>query len=217
MVRPDTVLESIKTAIEQSDRLPTATTYSIYQIDTDGGQSNLRPPIVELTINDTIRSAPHNTDLVGTATDSAGNHIGRIYQGEFEMPFQIDVWTAEGGDYDPYELGSAVRYALYQYDDTQRGDSLPDPDNPSISIDEVEKFSIGDGGVRNDLSMTPALRRWRQTGEVWFHETINTAEEYGPSPFITDVVTPTSEDMYGDGLTIEFDATDSVESAADIN
>jgi len=217
MVRPDTVLESVKTAIEESSRMPDATTYSIYEIDTDGGQANLRPPIVELTVTDVVRSSEHNTDLVGMATDTSGNEIGRIYRGKFEMPIQIDMWTAEGGDYDPYELGESLRYALYQYDNYQRGDPLPDPTDPNTSLAEIEQFTINDGGVRNDLSMTPALRRWRQTGEVWFHETINTAEEYGAEPYITSVVTPDSSGMYGDGMTIEFDATESTDSAADNN
>jgi len=210
-------MDGVKTAIEQSGRLPDATTYSIYEIDSDGGQSNLRPPIVEITTTDVVRSDPHNTDLVGYATDDQGNDIGRIYQADFEMPIQIDVWTAEGGQYDPHELGEAVRYALYQYDDQQRGDPLPDPSDPSTDLSDVEKFMMGDGGVRNDLSMTPALRRWRQTGEVWFHETVNTAEEYGAQDYVANVITPSDGNFDADGVVIEFDATPSTESAADTN
>lgn len=210
-------MDGVKTAIEQSGRLPDATTYSIYEIDSDGGQSNLRPPIVEITTTDVIKSDPHNTDLIGYATDDQGNDIGRIYQADFEMPIQIDVWTAEGGQYDPHELGEAVRYALYQYDDQQRGDPLPDPSDPSTNLSDVEKFMMGDGGVRNDLSMTPALRRWRQTGEVWFHETVNTAEEYGAQDYVANVISPSDGNFDADGVLIEFDATPSTESAADTN
>lgn len=231
MVRPDTTLDSVVTAIKESDRLPSATTYSIYELDSDGGQANLRPPIVEITTEDVVRSDPHNTELVGYATDDAGNQIGYIFQSDFEMPFQIDVWTAEGGDYDPHELGEAVRYALYEYDDQQYGKPLPDPDDPSTNLDEVEKFMMGDGGVRNDLSMTPALRRWRQAGEVWFHETINTAVEYGAEDFVYrvisgdgDVIASQDEDeitemnsAHVDGARIEFDASPSEESTADNN
>lgn len=217
MVRPDTTLESIVTAIRESGRLPDATTYSIYEIDSDGGQANLRPPIVEVTTNDVVRSSPHNTELVGHAEDDQGNDIGYIYESKFEMPIQIDVWTAEGGQYDPHEIGEAVRYALYQYDANQRGNPLPDPDDPATTLNEVEHFTVGDGGVRNDLSMTPALRRWRQSGEVWFHETVNTAEEYGAEDYVANVVTPSDGNFEGDGALIEFDATPNVESAADTN
>lgn len=217
MVRPDTALESVVTALKESNRLPDATSYSIYEVDSDGGQSNLRPPIVEITTNDVVRSDPHNTDLVGMATDDAGNEIGRIYESNFEMPIQIDVWTAEGGQYDMHEIGEAVRYALYQYDDRQRGKPLPDPDDPTRSLADIERFTISDGGIRNDLSMTPALRRWRQTGDVWFHERVNTAAEYGPEPYVANVITPKDGEFYGDGVVIEFDATPTEESAADNN
>lgn len=231
MVRPDTALDGVVTALKESNRLPDATTYSIYEVDSDGGQANLRPPIVEVTTNDVMRSDSHNTDLVGMETDNAGNEIGYIFNAQFEMPFQIDVWTAEGGDYDPHELGEAVRYALYQYDDQQRGLPLPDPNDPSTNLSEVEKFTMGDGGIRNDLSMTPALRRWRQTGDIWFHETVNTAEEYGASDYVYRVISgdgdviaskDTSEltemdSAHVDGATIEFDATPSTQSAADTN
>lgn len=180
MVRPDTALKGVVTALKESERLPGATTYSIYEIDQDGAQANLRPPIVELTINDTIDYDEHNTDLIGFETDEDGNDIGYIYESRFEMNFQLDVWTAEGGDYDPYEIGESVRYALYRYDDDHVGEPIPDPNDPSQRLDDIVRFDIGDGGVRNDLSMTPALRRWRQTGYIWYHEIINTAEEYGP-------------------------------------
>lgn len=221
MVRPDTALESVVTALKESGRLPDSTTYSIYELDADGGQANLRPPIVEITTTDVVRSDPHNTDLTGMATDNNGNEIGYIFTAKFEMPFEIDVWTAEGGSYDPHEIGEHVRYALYQYDDQQYGDPLPDPDAPDTTLGEVEKFMMGDGQVRNDLSMTPALRRWRQTGEVWFHETVNTAVEYGATDYIARVYSGdgdiiASEDAndieametaHVDGARIEFDAT----------
>lgn len=198
MVRPDTALESVVTALRESNRLPEATTYSIYEIDSDGGQSDLRPPIVEITTNDVLEANAHNTDQVGFATDSDGNQIGRIYEAEFEMPIEIDVWTAEGGQYDPHEIGEAVRYALYEYDAGKMAEPLPDPDDPAQSLDGIVRFTIEDGGIRNDLSMTPALRRWRQTGEVWFTETLNTAEEYGSQPSATALQLPGVDGASGD-------------------
>lgn len=231
MVRPDTALQSIVTALKQSDRLPDATSYSIYEIDSQGGQSNLRPPIVEVTTADVTRSRPHNTELVGHSTDSNGNQIGYIYRSLFEMPFQIDVWTAEGGDHDPYEIGEQVRIALYRYDDMQYGKPLPDPDDPTTALSEVERLQVGDGAVRNDLTMTPALRRWRQTGEMWFHETIDTAAEYGSEDYVARVISGDGDVIsaqdssnveatnvaHVDDATIEFDASPNETSAADTN
>lgn len=195
MVRPDTVCKSVVTALKASDRLPSETSYSIYEIDSEGGQSNLRPPIVEVTATSAMTYDPHNTSLVGYATDSSDNEIGYIYESKFEMMISIDVWTAEGGHFDPYEIGESVRYALYQYDDKHLGDPLPDPDDPSVAQDEIVQFFMDGGEVRNDLSMTPALRRWRQDGTVWFYETINTAEEYGAEPYVASVVQPNEDEV----------------------
>jgi hypothetical protein len=229
MPGPHTVLKSITTAVKESDRLPQETSYSTYELDTDGGQANVRPPVVEVTAPDVIKADRNHTDFYTYATDEQGNHIGRIYKATFEMDVEIDVWTAEGDRYDPHELGRAVRTALYRYDARQRSEQLPDPDTPSQKIENVSHFWISDGGMRNDLTMTPALRRWRMTADVWFQETINTAEEYGPSGYIARVIsgdgdviastdgseTTEMEPADADGSTIVFDATPNTDSPAD--
>lgn len=216
MTDAHTVLDALKTTVDESDRLPQSTTYSTWEVDQDGGQADLRPPIVEFTIIDTVRSTPHNTDFVEFATDQSGNHIGRIYNALFEMSVQIDVWTAEGDRYDPYELGEAVRRAIYRHDAYGLDEPLPDPSDPSQDLGDVDRVTVGDGNVANDLTMTPALRRWRQTVDVWFHETVNTAEEYGEQDYIVDVVTPSDGDMEsGTDVEIVYDATPSTESTTD--
>lgn len=215
MVRPDTILQSLKEVIESSNRLPRSTSYATFGLDAEGGQSNVRPPIVEITTVDVIRNISHNTDFVGYATDSNGNHIGYIYWSLFEMPVQIDIWTAEGDNYYPDLIGRECRTALYRYDDAQYGAQLPDPDSTGDLV-EVDRFVLDDGGPEDDLSMTPALRRFRQNAEVWFHEEINTAEEYGSENFIANVVAPGDGDMTsGTDVDIIFDATPNSESTAD--
>lgn len=174
MARPDTICKSIKTALKESGRLPDATSYSTYELDTEGGQSNVRPPVVEITVISSARSRPHNTDLSGYVTDDDGNRIGKIFNALFEMTVQIDVWTAEGDKFDPYDIGQSIRTALYQYDDHMVGDCLPDPDDPTTDLERIDRFSVNEGSVENDLSMTPALRRWRQTAEIWFSEQVRT-------------------------------------------
>lgn len=214
MTDPQCVLESIKYALKSSDRLPDSTSYATFEIDEDGGQSNVRPPVVEITAPDVIRNDRHNTNFIRYATDDAGNHIGYVYHALFEMDVEIDVWTAEGDGYDPDEIGRAVRNTLYQYDNKQYDDPLPDPNGGTL--DDVDRFVVSNGGVRNDLTMTPALRRWRQTGEVWFREVINTAEEYGEEDYITTVIAPEDGKMEsGTDVEIIFDATPNEDSTAD--
>lgn len=209
-------MSSISTALQESGRMPDATSYSTFELDTDGGQANVRPPVIEITNTGTTRAMPHNTDLVDMATDDNGNEIGYIYRGLFEMTVQIDIWTAEGDRYSPKEMGESVRTVLYKHDSNQYAQPLPDPDDPAQSLGEIDRFTVGDGDVANDLSMTPALRRWRQTAEIWFHETVNTATEYGAEDYVVDVVGPTPDGFEG-GTDVEiiFDATPNDESTAD--
>lgn len=213
MPQPNTVLKGVKTAIKESGRLPDSTSYSTFELDTEGGQSNVRPPVVEITVIDTARSRPHNTDFVEFIEDDAGNHIGRVFDAKFEMPIQIDVWTAEGDQYDPYDIGQDVRRALYRYDSYMVGNPLPDPDDPSQSLGGIDRFTVDNGSVANDLSMTPALRRWRQNGEVWFRETVEVTAE---NDYITTVESPTpGSSESGTDIEVVFDVTPTEESTAD--
>lgn len=216
MVKPHTVVESVKTAVKQSGRLPDSTSYATFELDEDGGQANVRPPAIEITMPTTVRSTPNNTDFYKYATDDNGNHIGYIYRARFEMTVELDVWTAEGDGFDPDTIGREVRNALYEYDSRQLGRELPDPSAPSNKLSSISHLEVGDGEVRNDLSMTPALRRWRQTLTVNFYEEVNTADEYGSENYVTNVITPKSGDMKsGSSVEIIYDATPNTESAAD--
>lgn len=177
MVRPQQIMESMTTALASSGELPPEVTYATTEIDQTGAQANVRPPILELSVIDSIRVRPHNTDLVGYVTDDDDNRVGRIFDAQFELSLQIDVWTANGDGYDPYEIGQDVRSVLYLYDDHMGGALFPDPDDTTQTLGGIEYFTVGDGSVANDLSMTPALRRWRQTATVWFHERVSTTAD----------------------------------------
>lgn len=214
MVFPDTILRSVKEAIKSSGRLPDSTTYAVFELDETGGQANVRPPIIEITTQDTVRSDSVNTDFVGYSTDGNGNHVGRIYRAPFEMPIQIDVITAEGDGYDPSSIKNAVKMALYEYEDRQEDANLPDPDGSGVLAD-VNQFQLMDGQPNNDLGMTPALRGRRQGATVWFEEVIDSAVEYGESEYIGSVVTPADGDAVGSGVEIIFDSTPSESSPAD--
>jgi len=230
MPAPHVVLQSVVEGLKQSGRLPDNTSYSTWELDETGGQSNVRLPVIEVTPIDVIRSSPHNTDFVSYSTNDSGEEIGYIFHAQFEMPVQIDVWTAEGDRYDPREIGEKIRYALYKYDDKQLGRDLPHPEKTSQAIGGLERFVLDDGSIQNDLSMHPALRRWRQTAMIWFYEEIDTAEEYGEETPISTVKTGSGdiiasdtpsqvESVSVDSVTengiILFDATPNTESYAD--
>lgn len=216
MAFPDTILRSIKEAIKSSGRLPESTSYAVFELDQDGGQANVRPPIVEITTVDRLRSSSMNTDFVGHSEDSSGNHIGRIYRALFQMPVQINVITAEGDGHDPKEIGKDIRFALYRYEDRQEGDPLPDPDSTG-DIGDVNRFQLAEGGPNDDLGLTPALRGSQEQANVWFEEVIDTAEEYGKKDFVETVDVPTADGFVGGSGSVEivFDASPSQTSTAD--
>lgn len=215
MVFPDTVLRSVKEAIKSSERLPSSTTYAVFELDFQGGQSNVRPPVVEITTVDTIRSTSMNTDFTGYATDSDDNHIGRIYRAGFEMPIEINVITAEGDGHDPSEIANEIRFALYQYEDRNEGTALPDPDT-SGTIDDVTRFQLDAEEPSNNLNMTHTLRGRQEAATVWFEEVIDTSQEYGAKDYVDTVNVPSAgEWVDGSSIDIIFDASPNTTSAAD--
>lgn len=213
MPAPDDILWGIKEAIKSSGRLPSSTTYAIFELDPEGGQSNLYPPIVEITTEDTVRSTSLNTDRVGPSLDDNGNEVGYIYHAGFEMPVTIDVVTAEHDEYDPHELARDVRYALYQYEDRMENAALPDPDGGTLS--NVSSFQMMNGQPANDLGMTPAMRRWRQSAEIRFTEVVDTADEYGLKDYVKTVHLPDGDAVDGTEFEIVLDGTPSTASPAD--
>lgn len=220
MARPDTVLDAIVEAIRTSGRpeIPSSTSYATFQLDTDGGQANVSPPVIEVTPIGAVRNDPHNTALVGHSTDDNGNKIGYIFEAPFDMEFQLDVWTAEGDGHDPDDIGRGVRFALYEYDGTFDAGpypkTLPDPDGGVV--DDIGHLSIDEGSPEPDLTMTPALRRWRTLGSCRFVERVDTAQEYGAEDYVTTVTSPGDGDLSGGtDVDIVFDATPSSESTAD--
>ncbi len=199
MTTPQDVLEGIAVALHNSGNLPSDTTYVTRQVDMDGRQAGLQMPIVEMEVQNTVRNTQFNTDLVGYATDDDGNRIGYIFRTRFEMTVAVNIYTAEGGGNDPDSLGHSLRRALLKYDSYQMGsrhhnNTLPDGNGGELT--EVTQFVVGNGENNDDITTTPALRRWQQTINLRFYDEINTAQEYGPEDFVksVDISTEVEED-----------------------
>lgn len=191
MVAPQTVLESLATALHESGRLPDETTYATLELDADGAQSDVEPPIVELTLANLACILDRNTELVGYETDANGNHIGRIYRENFELQAQLDCLTADGSQYDAREMGQQLRAALAQYDSAKLADPLPDPET-GTPLSAVWHVSAEGSSRPNDLSMTPALRRTQTEVVCRFSEEYASTDYHGPEDYIRDhTITPT--------------------------
>lgn len=214
MASPDVILRSIKDAIKESGRLPKSTTYATFELDPEGGQADVYPPVVEITPTNMARSTSMNTDLIGYSKDGSGNHIGQIYRAVFQMEIQISVMTAESDVYNPVEMRRSIQKALYEYENRQFDRLFPDPD-ASGTLGDITMFEMVSGEPNNDFTMSPTLRGSILGATVWFRDTIDTAAEYGKQEFVKTVHLPEDGDASGDGITITFDSTPSYTSPAD--
>lgn len=185
MASPETLKESLAEALRSSELLPDGT-YVTEEVDTQGLHSNIRLPLYEVTIVSSIWLNPHNTDFVDYVEDEEGNEVGRIYDSEYQMTLQVDIWTAAGSQHDVSVISDNLRRVLYQYESSGPERRLPHPEGGEVS--DVWRFAVTDGGRNDDLSMSPSLRRWTQDIEVWSFERFNTAEST-----ISDVVLPGDE------------------------
>lgn len=186
MAYPQTVLESLAKALHESGRLPDETTYATLEIDPEGKQANVTPPVVEITVETLQRETNRNTELVNYETDSNGNHIGKIYRSSFILLVRFDCWSADGDSYDSRDMGNQLRDALALYDSRKMGETLPHPDSGKNTLDDVWNVAVGETSRPNDLSMTPALRRTRTLVECRFSDEYSSTDYYGPQDYIQD-------------------------------
>lgn len=186
MVDAQTVLESVATALHDSDRLPDETTYATLELDPGGAQADVQPPVVELTLQELARDTTSNTEFVGYETDSNGNRIGRRYQSWFRLQVQLDCLSADGSEYDAREMGQQVREALRRYDTRQLGRPLPNPDGSGGNLYAVRTVAVENSSRPNDLSMTPTLRRTRTNLSCWFKDEYSSVDYDGPADYIED-------------------------------
>ena len=180
MADPEELKEALAEALRESDAIPDGT-YLTEEADAQGNHSNLRLPLYEITVASSTWLDEHNTDFIGFVEDEDENEVGRIYDSEYQMTLQVEIWTAAGSRHDIGEISSGLRRALYPYESSGLDQPLPHPDGGEVT--DVWRFSVGDGGRNDDLTMSPSLRRWTQDVEVWSFERFNTSE-----PTIEEVV-----------------------------
>lgn len=196
MVRVDGVLAGIRRGIEQSNRMPSDTSYRERTIDAEGVDSDATLPNVTITEISTVQDESRSTGLVGYVRDDAGDIIGRIFEAGFDMEVQIDVHVAAGDTPGIKELQNRVRLALWQYDSRFRSDLFPD--GAGGGIGDIRNFQLGQSVPADDLTQTPSMRRQRLEASIVFVERLNEVDEYGPLEPIKEVRTPRDGDYVGD-------------------
>lgn len=188
MVSPKDSLQAVARAVAESGELPNDMGVVMQEADPQSENADIDLPALEFRIDSMDNVIVHNTDFVGYSTDSNGNHIGRLYESEYEMTILIDIWTTPNDGYDPDELGERLRNALYPYSSYGPDESFLDEE--SAPIDDITYFTLDSGERTDDLLRTPSVRKWSQEVDLWAYEEFNTEEDY-----IVSVDYPTASEL----------------------
>jgi len=187
-MRPGDVLTAIARALQQSQQF-TGGAYINHLADWENGDAGLSQPIVELQPVGKVRADAFDSDLVGYTTDGQGDRTGRIFQVDWEMQIQVDIYVASGNfNLDATALGYDLETVLLEYDSKQQDKAFPDDDGGTI--DDITHFRVGEGRREDDLGGEVAARRWRQDLEARFRDQAETSD-----PTITTVEVPQTSEM----------------------
>lgn len=191
MVHANTILESLITTCKADDVLPDDLTYATVELDETGQHSNVSPPVVEFSIDGIDRDRARNDETWGVATDDTGTEIGYIYTQWFDLEVTVTVLTVAGSSHNHRELDQALRQALYRYDIHGPSEQLPDPDDPTTRLPDVNWLAIDETNPSHDFGRSPSVRT-RQVGlDIGFTHEITTMDLGIEYDVVENVRTPT--------------------------
>ena len=190
MVKPQEVLEILEYTLQNSGKFPDDASYLLREADQENDDAAHTLPLVQLQITGEEQLNPSNTDYTGFVEDDNGHRVGKIYQREYTLSIQADLWTVDHIGYDANELGDYLKDALYEHDSF--GMEQPFRAESGSLVDEIWKFELQDGDRADDVVQTPTLRRWRQNMQVWAYEEYTTVEDD------IDVVSPPTSGQFND-------------------
>lgn len=152
-----------RTVAEHPD-MPDELSYITHEADTDGEDSVVSVPVIELQDIETERDDPSNSNFVTYLTNDQDQRVAELYETKWEMELRMDIWTAARSSFDVDELGKTLRKILYTYD--SRGPDQQFVDDDGTVENGIYDFSLRDGGREDSLTETPSVRRWRQFARV---------------------------------------------------
>ena len=157
MVRPKTIAKSLKKTLKDSSEVPNEFSYTVKQLDE---QSNKKLPVISIETLNKINLTRSNTDYVKDRVDDNGNHTGKIYASDYDVSFQIDVYTVEDSKFDGHSIGQRIEDSVL-YKHSMYSLQKPFLDEDGNEINQIWSFSIDDSSAEDDLTKTANLRRWR--------------------------------------------------------
>lgn len=164
MTAPSKVKDYVKLAIENSGALPEVKDYVTHEADPDGTDGALRLPLVEIQQTGFTREDLTNTTKIGAQTDDNGNEVAYAYESLYTVDLQINLWVADGSNYDVGELGDRLRKVLFAYD--IRGPDRDFVDEQGRPIETIYQFNLGESNREDDTAQTPTVRVWQQSASV---------------------------------------------------
>ncbi len=164
MTAPSKIKEYIKLAIEQSGDMNEIKDYVTHEADSDGIDGAVQVPLVEIEQVGFQREDLANTTKAGLITDDDGNEVGHVYESLYTVDLNINVWVADGSNYDVGELGDKLRKVLFAYDIRGPDNSFVDEDNRPV--DTIYQFKLGESNTEADTAQTPTIRYWQQSASV---------------------------------------------------
>lgn len=179
MVHLDTILEGLVEGCKQSGKLPDAVTYSTIVLDNEGAHSDIRPPVIEFSVDTIQRNTSRNTERVGQYVNG-GTDNGFIYTQWFDARITAEVLSVENTSYTHRGLEEKLRTALYKFDSHGARRMPPDPDDTTNQLYDISKISLRTVEPQQQFNLQPSVRTRQVPIDIEFTHEI-TSEDLGES------------------------------------
>lgn len=168
MVSQPEARDAIVRAVTNDSRMPDELDTITQEADGSGRDAQKTLPLLLVVFDSTSKPQNHNSEFVGYEKDFDGNNIARIYERQWEAEARIELWTADGSEYNIDTLSDKLVSILYGYEARATDDQFVDEDgNP---IEGLWNFELTGGGRDDDLVQTPTVRKWTQNADVYGSE-----------------------------------------------
>jgi hypothetical protein len=165
MVSQPEAQDAIVRGITNDSRMPDELDTITQEADGSGRDAQKTLPLLLVVFDSTTKPQNHNSEFIGYEQDANGDDIARIYERQWEAEARIELWTADGSEYNIDSLSDDLVAILYGYEARATDDYFPDENGDPIK--ELWNFELTGGGREDDLVQTPTVRRWRQTATVY--------------------------------------------------
>lgn len=205
MATPDEILHGIERALKQANGVTDELDYLTREWGgfVEGDTLPPQQPFCEIQVPGSGVRRRNEPVVEVPITDNNDGRIGTFYYVPYMIDVQIEVNVAFGSNDDARAIGETVTKAMFRYDSAIRGDVLPGEMAPLSTVTDI-RVNGGDARVVEESS--PEMLRWIRTIEAEYYYGIDSTEEYGPEPYVENVVWahPGQMNSTGGGETVSY-------------